>query len=370
MHFRSTSFLLPLLLSSASAPGGELATRIEFPKTAYTILTGQEFQTTVGINPLPASGLFSYGLIITVEGNNGLIGITTMTPQPALTFDGVMGPGSRGVAAEAGRFSAKGSVNIFLPEKANHLESSLGTLTVAGLPEGTYTLRLATYNTLGPTESIFVDGQCRSLDPGLQFGTAALTVSGRPQGTITPFGAMTADRQTGLLTQQYDVKNTSSTAAAFRILIRNMPAGSQVWNAQGTVDGIPYIDLPQALAAGGTQRITIEYRSADRTTIPNPGFEIVSAGAPPATPAGLTLNLQPRATLSGGNVLLEFNSEAGKSYYIQYGTDPASWKTALPKVEGTGNRVQWIDNGPPKTDSLPSTSPTRFYRIVVSEPAP
>jgi hypothetical protein len=343
---------------------------VEFAKATYTILAGQEFQTTIGLNPFPAPGLFSYGLIVTVEGNNGLIGITSMTPQPALAFDGVMGPGSRGVSAEAGKFSAKGSVNILLPEKPNHSEPTLGTLTVAGLPEGSYTLRLATYNTLGPTETVFVDGLCRPLDSDLQFGTAALTVAGRPQGTITPFGAMTPDRQTGLLTQQYDVKNTGSTAAAFRILIKNMPAGSQVWNAHGTVDGIPYVDLPQTLAAGGTQRITIEYRSADRATIPNPEFEIVSAGSPPAAPAGVTMNLQPRATFSNGQVLLEFNSEAGKAYYIQYGTDPASWKTALPKVAGTGKRVQWIDNGPPKTDSLPSALPARFYRIVVAEAAP
>ena len=368
MHQR---ILLSLLLGAACARADEPLTRVEFPLSAYDLLLGQEFQAPVRINPLPASGLFSYGLIITVEGNNGLIGITTMAPKATLAFDGVMGPGSRGVAAETGRFSAKGTVNIFPPEKPNHTEPELGNLAVAGLPEGTYTLRLATYNTLGPTETIFVDGACRPLDAQLAFATATLNVITRPEGTIIALSPIKPDRQTGLLVQQYEVRNTGRIAAVFRILIRNIPAGSSVWNAHGTIDGIPYVDLAQSLAPGATQKITLEYRSQDRTTVPKPEFELVAATTTATlTPDGLMSSLAPRATLAAGNVLLEFNSLAGKSYYIQYTANPAaSWTTALPKIEGTGNRIQWIDNGPPKTDPPPSSALTRFYRIVVTEPA-
>ena len=348
-----------LLLFPAFVRAQDQQTRVEFPLPAYEILLGQEFQAPVRMNPLPASGLFSYGLIVTVEGNNGLIGITTMTPRPPLAFDGIMGSGTRGVTAEPGKFSAKGTANIFPPEKPNHMEPELGTLAVAALPEGTYTLRLATYNTLGPTETVFVDGQCRPLDEQLAFGTATLTVIARPEGTITALGPMTPDRQTGLLVQEYDVKNTGRIAAVFRILIRNMPAGSEVWNAHGTINGIPYVDLPVSLAPGATQKITLEYRAQDRTTIPQPEFELISATAATLTPDGLATALQPRASLTNGNVLLEFNSTAGQSYYIQYSSDLATaWSTALPKIAGTGNRIQWLDNGPPKTEAHPSTIAT------------
>jgi len=37
----------------------------------------------------------------------------------------------------------------------------------------------------------------------------------------------------------------------------------------------------------------------------------------------------------------------------------------LPAVTGTGTRQQWIDNGPPKTDSLPPASAMRFYRLLL-----
>jgi len=44
------------------------------------------------------------------------------------------------------------------------------------------------------------------------------------------------------------------------------------------------------------------------------------------------------------------------------------WSTAAGTITGTGGMVQWIDNGPPKTDSHPSTKPSRFYRIMASAP--
>jgi len=363
---------LSLLFGAACTRADEPLTRVEFPRPAYEILLGQEFRAPVQMKPLPASGLFSYGLVVTVEGTNGLVGITTLTPGPTLAFDGVNGPGSRGVTAEPGKFTSKGTADIFLPDKPNHRVPELGNVSIAGLPDGTYTLRLAPYNTLGPTETIFVDGLCRSLDGQLDFGTASLTVIGKPEGSIRALGPMTPDRQTGLLVQEYEVTNTGRVAAVFRILIRNMPARTQVWNAHGTVEGIPYVDLAFSLAPGAKQKITLEYRSADRTTIPQPEFEVTTAAEaePPQTPTGVTLALQPRVTLDNGNVLLEFNSAAGKTYYLQYATDPALWKTALPKVEGTGNRIQWLDNGPPRTDSHPSTASSRFYRILVAEPTP
>ncbi len=341
--------------------------RVEFPQAHYDVAGSQEFTTFVRINPVPAAGLFSYGLICTVEGSNGLTGIVAMTPPSALAFDGVVGAGTRGVTSLAGKYTGKGSVDILLPQKSNHSDPNLGNLAIAGLPGGNYTLTLGLYNTLGPTESVFVDGQSQSLDSQLILGGATLSVIDAPTGTITAFGSMRPDRQTGLLIQQYDVKNTGGIAAVFRILVKNLPAATKVWNSHGTFNGFPYVDLPSILAVGATTRITIEYRSQDRSTIPNPTFELVGATQTAITPDGVATNLKPRATLTGGNALLEFNSEIGMSYYIQYSGDLSIWKTALPKVDGTGNRVQWIDNGSPKTESHPSIVASRFYRILATK---
>ena len=368
MSFRSFTHALAVLCVP-SALAQSTSHRVEFPQAHYDVAIGQEFSTYVRINPVPAAGLFSYGLICTVEGNNGLTGIVAMTPPPALAFDGVLGAGTRGVTSLLGKYSGKGSVDILLPQKSNYLDPNLGNLSIAGLPGGNYNLTLGVYNTLGLTESVFVDGESRSLDSQLVLGSAALTVVTAPSGTITPFGSMRADRQTGLLIQQYDVRNTGVISAVFRILIKNMPATTTVWNSHGLINGIPYIDLPSTLAVGATTRITIEYRSQNRTTIPNPTFELIGATPSVITPDGVVTNLKPRATLSGGNALLEFNSVVGEAYYIQYSSDLSTWKTALPKVNGTGNRVQWIDNGSPKTESHPLTVASRFYRILATQPA-
>ena len=359
--------MLLLLVGGFAFVHGQSVT-VGFPEPAYQIPLGQEFQAPVRMHPMPQYGLFSYGLIVTVEGSNGLIGITTLTPKLLLDFDGINGPGSRGITAASGRFTSKGTANMFPSDKPNHTEADLGSVNIAALPGGTYIVRLAPYNTLGPTESVFVDGRCQALDELISVGSAVITVVSHPQAIITAVGPMLADRQTGLLTQQYEIRNTGQVATGFRILVRNMPIGSLVWNSNGVIDGVPYIDLPTPALQGSTQSMTVEYRSQDRTTIPDPQFEVTTADPEPAGPAGITQALQPRASLSGGNILLEFNSEEGKSYYIQYSHDTASWKTALPRIVGTGNRIQWVDNGLPKTDSHPSTARTRFYRILAADP--
>ncbi len=368
------SFIHAMAMMCASQALAQSASyQVELPQGHYDVPASQEFTTLVRINPVPAAGLFSYGIICTVEGNNGLTGIVAITPPSALAFDGVAGAGMRGVSSLTGKYTGKGSVDILLPQKNNHADSILGNLAIAGLPVGSYTLSLGIYNTLGPTESVFVDGQSRSLDPQITFGTATLTVADAPivipTGTITAVGAMTADRQTGLLIQKYDVRNTGTVGAVFRILVKNIPATSRVWNAHGMVGGVPYIDLPSLLAPNATTRITIEYWSQDRRAVPKPTFELIAASGSVVIPEGVASALKPRAIMTGGNVLLEFNSEKGKSYYIQYSGDFTTWKTSLPKVDGTGNRIQWIDNGSPKTESHPSSTSSRFYRILATQTA-
>jgi hypothetical protein len=66
--------------------------------------------------------------------------------------------------------------------------------------------------------------------------------------------------------------------------------------------------------------------------------------------------------------LVEFNTISNRLYYVQYApsADSTNWATSLPPLRGTGQRVQWIDNGPPKTVSLPGPGTNRFYRVLQS----
>lgn len=63
--------------------------------------------------------------------------------------------------------------------------------------------------------------------------------------------------------------------------------------------------------------------------------------------------------------LIEFVSAAGAVYRIQYapGVD-GPWQSALSPAGGTGARLQWIDSGPPETESHPSNAPMRLYRVI------
>ena len=60
---------------------------------------------------------------------------------------------------------------------------------------------------------------------------------------------------------------------------------------------------------------------------------------------------------------IAFPSIFNRRYIIQYTDDLAVWKTAFPPVTGTGGNVEWIDNGPPTTETAPASSAVRMYRI-------
>ncbi len=70
--------------------------------------------------------------------------------------------------------------------------------------------------------------------------------------------------------------------------------------------------------------------------------------------------------LSDGTFRLAFETVLNRQYIVQYSDDLALWKTAFPPIVGNGGSVEWIDNGPPATDSSPVGLPGRWYRILLA----
>jgi len=69
--------------------------------------------------------------------------------------------------------------------------------------------------------------------------------------------------------------------------------------------------------------------------------------------------------LQNGGFQVEFMSLANRRYCIQYSGDLESWKTAQSLITGNGSWLQWLDQGPPETESHPATQPMRFYRAFL-----
>lgn len=177
---------------------------------------------------------------------------------------------------------------------------------------------------------------------------------------------ITLDLQTGLLLQTVTVTNTNPVSLpAFRLLISGLPEGVTVRNSQGIENGKSVIVLNQELANQDSTQLVIEYFRANGEADFEPviEFELLDRTQPVAQEPGAELDRI--LMLANGNVLLEFLSEPGSNYTIQYSSDGATWFDVQPSVTAGATRTQWIDNGPPKTPSPPGAGEdkSRFYRV-------
>lgn len=68
--------------------------------------------------------------------------------------------------------------------------------------------------------------------------------------------------------------------------------------------------------------------------------------------------------LPDGSTRLRFSSDLNRLYYIEYSSDLLNWKTILPGVIGNGGVVEWVDSGPPQTESHPRAVANRYYRVM------
>lgn len=196
-----------------------------------------------------------------------------------------------------------------------------------------------------------------------------------PDPAATTGGTTAAlNRQTGLREQVIHITNdTTATVPAYNLIIRGLPAGVEVNNASETrADGSVVVYIRQGMQPRSSQEIVIEYYSPDRTTAdisPQLSTEVVLNPpdlTAPATDTGLTIGKVTR--LTGGEMLIEFNSEPGKRYQIQYSADGQSWQNSLPQIRAASNRTQWIDRGLPRTDSPPGQNGSRLYRVRETAP--
>lgn len=190
---------------------------------------------------------------------------------------------------------------------------------------------------------------------------------------VTTTGLATR-RQTGLVTGRLTLANLNlADVPALRVYVTGLPAGARVHNATGSAAVgdppvlLPYLEFNQTLAAStGEVTLTIEVYDPMRRTTLSPGYlvEILPerTSRPPIQDAGFAVR-GPFPQPDGGQ-LIEWNAEFGRRYAVQYSNDMTTWHQVEPAVTAPANRVQWVDDGPPKTASHPRSAPRRYYRIL------
>ena len=171
--------------------------------------------------------------------------------------------------------------------------------------------------------------------------------------------------QTGLFEQTVRLTNGSPvTVDGIQLLIEALPVDVQVYNASGNINTIPFVQYSLPLAPGAAVDLLIEYYRANRQAIPQPTFVVQSATPVVVTETGPIILVDRSVQLVGGRFLIEFSATPGSRYAVQYSSDIIIWKTANPVITAPANRVQWYDDGPPKTESKPSMVGSRFYRVM------
>ena len=117
----------------------------------------------------------------------------------------------------------------------------------------------------------------------------------------------------------------------------------------------------------GEVTLTIEFYDPMRRATLSPGYLVEILPEPTPRPpvvqdAGFAIR-GPFPQPDGGQ-LIEWSAEFGRRYAVQYSDNLTTWHQVEPAVTAPANRVQWVDDGPPKTASHPRSVPHRYYRIL------
>ena len=274
-------------------------------------------------------------------------------------------------------------------ESANAPDRSVINLTTAGVATDTgfttdHKVKGAVFfnhSTLGAAVTINSDGSF-SYDPTVSATLQALT-SGQSMvdtfsyivvdaygpagavGTVSTTVAFDVDTVTTITSDDPDPSFLGESVALVATVVgeSGIPTGNVTFKdgttSLGTVALIAGTATLNTTATPlGTRSITAEYAGLG-------GFNPSASGAEPHT-----VIEPPQLRISNpgdGTIQIEFSTLINRTYSVQYSSDLVTWNTVVPSIMGIGDVVQFIDDGPPKTESDPASETRRFYRIILVE---
>jgi uncharacterized repeat protein (TIGR01451 family) len=321
----------------------------------------------------PANNASGMAIVTVVAQDNGGTvndGVNTSAPQTFTIF--INAPPTVRIASPSDGASFFVPASFTLLAEAEDVDGSVvkvelfsGTNAVAELNSGEPYFTVLTNLPVGT----YTFGAIATDDFGATGSATPVTVNVIARPPLTFLTSVYYNPQRDFFEQRVRVTNpTYSTLDAVRILVFNLTnvPPITVGNRTGFTNGVPYVQSSGAIPPGSYVDLTIEFLSPLRI-MPNPILQ--AALVPPAgPPSQLQGTLQPinRGTLLANRTfLVEFATLSNRVYAIQYSGDLATWLTAHPAITGTGNWIQWIDNGEPKTVGSPADAAARFYRLFL-----
>lgn len=179
--------------------------------------------------------------------------------------------------------------------------------------------------------------------------------------------------QTSLYEQKIRIVNTTVfSLVSYSVSVPGLPTGVELKSVSGyRADGTPYISGITELAPGAETTLILEYFSPNAQPFPSPSVRLLLYQATQIpTPTGTLLAATQVRTVTGyyGRTYVQFPSTAGLTYWVQYrDSASAAWQTSMVPALGTGESISWMDQGSPKTTSVPTSS--RTYQVLSSKVA-
>ena len=205
------------------------------------------------------------------------------------------------------------------------------------------------------------------------FASTNLTISPLVSASlvVSNLSAMSFNPQTALMEQTVRLVNVgTNTVASARVVVSGLT--NRLFNAVGTNNGQPYVVYGAALATDQSVDLVLNYLIPTRLPIvvadsQLQAFEMLAFK--PALPRGTPVGITQVVLLPSGDVLIEFPATPGRTYTVLYsdGVSFTNERAAQPSLVAPADRVQWIDDGPPKTVSRPATVSSRFYRVIENQ---
>ena len=326
-----------------------------------TNVPGLEADVAVGIatppGPFFPNDSITYSLFVTNLGpntatnvvlTNGLSGVTFLNASPKQT--------------------SRSGTNVFF---------NIGTLTNADVRVFDVTVQ-ATNN--AGTNSISAFAKSGNTDTNLANNAASAEIIVNAFLTnqliaITNDGTQVFNPQVGLMEQGILLSNASPSAVpSARVLVAGIRNTDRLFNAVGTNNGLPFVELPTTLGANETVAMLLQFFVPSHAPFPLPNTNLtaqaLSAPVDLTPPANLiavtnTANGYTRITNLVSKILIEFPSTNGASYAIVYSDDMTftTSRVARPFIVAPANWTYWYDYGPPATVSAPTNATSRFYKV-------